>query len=94
MKIFAIILFLISSTLSVLADTIITTGPRMVSVTLETNTSLITKVTTTKDVVTSVKSSNGDTTNTTTRFTTITTTTPKYTKISNLVTYKRADGTT
>ena len=66
----------------------------MVSVTLETNTSLITKVTTTKDVVTSVKSSNGDTTNTTTRFTTITTTTPKYTKISNLVTYKRADGTT
>jgi subtilisin family serine protease len=94
MKIFAIILFLISSTLSVLADTIITTGPRMVSVTLETNTSLITKATTTKDVVTSVKSSNGDTTNTTTRFTTITTTTPKYTKISNLVTYKRADGTT
>lgn len=66
----------------------------MVSVTLETNTSLITKVTTTKDVVTSVKSSNGDTTNTTTRFTTITTTTPKYTKISNLVTYKKTDGTT
>ena len=94
MKIFAIILFLISSTISVLADTIITTGPRMVVVTLETNPSLITKVTTTKDVVTSVKATNGDVTNTTTRFTTITTTTPKYTKISNLVTYKRADGTT
>ena len=94
MKIFAIILFLISSTISVLADTIITTGPRMVVVTLETNPSLITKVTTTKDVVTSVKATNGDVTNTTTRFTTITTTTPKYTKISNLVTYQRTDKTT
>ena len=93
MKIFTIILFLISFTTNLLADTIITTGPRMVVVTLETNTALITKVVTTKDVVTSVTASNGDVTNTTTRFTTTTTTTPKYTKISNLVTYKRLDGT-
>lgn len=94
MKIFALTLFLISSTISVMADTVIRTGPRMVSVTLEKNTSLITKVNTTKEVLTSVKASNGDITNTTTRFTTVTTTTPKYTKISNLVTYKRPDGKT
>jgi len=94
MKIFAIILFLISSTVSVLADTIISTGPRMVVVTLETNQSLISKVVTTKDVVTSVTASNKDVTNTTTRYTITTTTTPKYTKISNLVTYQRTDGTT
>jgi len=94
MKIFAITLFLISSTVSVLADTVIKTGSRMVAVTLEKNSSLITKATTTKDFITSVKSTNGDITNTTTRFTTITTTTPKYTKISNLVTYQRVDKTT
>ena len=66
----------------------------MVVVTLETDSTKITKVISTKDVVTSVTASNGDVTNTTTRYTITTTTTPKYTKISNLITYKRPDGTT
>jgi len=95
MKIFAILFFVLFFTLPVSAqDIVINIGPRMVVVTLETDPSKITKVTTTKDVVTSTKASNGDITNTTTRFTTIATTTPKYTKISNLVTYQRANGTT
>jgi subtilisin family serine protease len=94
-KIYAVIVFLLFFTLPGFAqDTVISIGPRMVVVTLETDLSKITKVTLKKDVVTSVTASNGDITNTTTRFTIITTTTPKYTKISNLVTYQRADKTT
>ena len=61
-------------------------GPRMVSVTLETDINKITITTSNTNVVSTSNDSNGNIVTTTRLVTTTTTNTPQYTKISNLVT--------